>query len=47
MRTSDVYGVGAANTKPPPRAGWNSQMTNYELGTDKVPKASDYQARFA
>ena len=47
MRSSDAYGAGSSNTKKPPKAPWASMMTNYELGNDKAPKATDYQQRFA
>ena len=47
FNSSSAIGQGAKNARPTERVPWASMKTNYELGTDQIPKATDYANRFA
>lgn len=46
--SSTTIGGGSHSAVKDPRSNWGVQnKTNYELGIDKIPKATDYANRFA
>jgi len=47
FNSSAAIGTGAATAKGREVVPWAHMKTNYELGTDRIPKATDYANRFA
>ena len=47
FNSSSAIGQGASSSKKPQVEPWAHMRTNYELGTDRIPKATDYANRFA
>ena len=46
-RANAAYGMGTKSASKREILPWASMKTNYELGTDKDPKMTDNQNRFA
>ena len=46
-KSSVAIGCAASTSRKPEKAPWAHLNTNYTLGTDAVPKSTDYQNRFA
>ena len=47
FNSSSMIGTGAKQAKREENPPWASLRTNYHLGTDNIPKATDYANRFA
>ena len=47
FKSSNAIGSGVNSAKKDGRPAWAHLNTNYELGTDKMHKTTDYQSRFA
>lgn len=47
FNSSSAIGQSAKSSKKNEVPPWAHMKTNYELGTDRIPKATDYANRFA
>lgn len=46
MRSNEVYGMGVQSAKKPQKEPWATLKTNFELGSDRMNKTTDYATRF-